>query len=103
MGMSTERILYPTLTRPVLIKGVPRDWALLSGFTFPPVYVFSSYVIGGLWPLFLAGLTLGVMWVSGLILARFLDPEFLSILLLKRVTIRRTQGPGPYTGNRYWS
>lgn len=100
--MSRERILYPTLTRPILIKGVPRDWAILSGFVGPFAFMMSAQFLEALWPLIFGFGTFGVMWVTGYLLAKYWDSEFLSVLVQKRIRIGRTTGPGRYNGNRYW-
>lgn len=98
----TKRVLYPTLTKPILVKGVPRDWAFLTGFTAPFLYFFVGMFSNGVVGIGAGLVYAAVMWVIGYFLAKYWDPEFLTIILKKRVVFQRTQGPGKYTGNRYW-
>lgn len=100
--MAKARILYPTLTRPILVRGVPRDWAILTGFIAPIIYLISGQFLPALWPLIVGLLVGAIMWGIGYALAKYWDPEFMSVIIQKRVNFQRTKGPGKFSGNRYW-
>ena len=90
--IETRHINYPTLWKPISIKGVPRDYliflALFSG-------IFN--IFGRMLPGFIV---FGLGWVFGFIRAKT-DPEFFTIYLVKFFRIRKTKGQ--YRGNRYFA
>lgn len=75
---------------------------MLTFMVGPATFMLYAQFFEKLWPLFLGAVTTAVLWVIGFMLAKYWDPEFLSVVVQKRLLIRRTTGPGKYTGNKYW-
>jgi len=101
---NTKATVYPTLWRPVTIRGVPRDFGLvailISAFSVPVGIALSSIFFekGQIVGFFFAGLVFAVLWTSGYYLGRR-DPEFLTVHIAKAVKVGRTKGEGH--GNEY--
>ncbi|PCH54378.1 MAG: hypothetical protein COC22_00155 [Flavobacteriaceae bacterium] len=93
--------IYTALTRPKLIKGVPRDYALLSMILAVICFELSTPFLDEVIARFLVGGTAFlILWIIGWLLAKK-DPEFLQVIRIKRTIINQTKGVGKYEGNRY--
>lgn len=93
--MSTEAkdlraIVYPTLWAPIMLKGVPRDWA----FFCLGIWIFVILIAGfaGLPFPQLIGLFVAALFMVGGWIAAMFDPEFFSIVLVNMFKIRKTKG-----------
>jgi type IV secretory pathway TrbD component len=94
--MKEEHINYPTLWKPVMLKGVPRDYLmfliLLFGFAnLASVFFSFGSVFWGIG-------VFGIGFFYGILRARS-DPEFFTVYLVKFFRIRKTKGG--HKGNRY--
>lgn len=101
---NTKATVYPTLWRPVTIKGVPRDYGLFailaSGFSVmicigvTSIFWKNAQILGFLF----AGLIFIALWTVGYYLGRR-DPEFLTVYIARAVKVGWTKGEG--RGNEY--
>jgi len=90
-------VIYPTLWQPLMVKGVPRDWAIFSVMV-SAVFMMILGWFGVRW-FQIGGVVVFVLMIaSGWLAAKF-DPEFFSIVLVRLFQIGKTKGA--YHGNRY--
>lgn len=82
-GSKRRAVIYPTLWQPILVRGVPREYALAAMV----VSAMAFMVLNILW---LGFALFGLMWLVGWFLAK-LDPEFFSVFLT-RLQLGRTKG-----------
>lgn len=89
-GSKRRAVIYPTLWQPILVRGVPREYALAAMVVSAMVFMlFNRLWLGfGLF---------GVLWLVGWFLAK-LDPEFFSVFLV-RMKLGKTKGSED--GNAY--
>ena len=79
-----RKVIYPTLWKPTLIKGIPRDYlAFCLIFSFPIVIALGKI-------LYIAPLAL-IIWCYGALKAKE-DPEFFTVFVLKFLKIKRKIG-----------
>jgi type IV secretory pathway VirB3-like protein len=88
--------VYPTLWKPLMVKGVPRDWAVFSMIVAALAMMVAGWM--GLRFYQLYGMAAGALLAAiGWLWAKF-DPEFFSITLV-RFQIGKTKGSRG--GNEY--
>jgi len=105
MANEDRAVVYPTMWRPKLVKGVPRDFLIMmlpvsmltmmaTAFVLHLFGVHSSNVIG---------LASGFVMFFGSALVGYMmareDPEFLTVRLARRFRVKRT--PESREGNEY--
>lgn len=89
--------IYPTMWRPITIKGVPRDYGVFaiiaSAVVFPLGILLASLFTknGQLFGFVFAGLFFVSAWTLGYFLGRR-DPEFLTVHLARVLKVGRTKG-----------
>lgn len=88
--------VYPTLWQPLMVKGVPRDWAMFSVVVAALAMVAAGWFSVRFYQFVGIGVVI-IMAAIGWLAAKF-DPEFFSITLV-RVQIGNTKGSKD--GNEY--
>lgn len=89
-------VVYPTLWQPLMLKGVPRDWAIFSLLVATLAMVVAGLFAVRFYQIVGVAVML-VMMAAGWLAAKF-DPEFFSITLV-RIKIGATKGSRG--GNEY--
>ena len=90
-------MVYPTLWQPMMLKGVPRDWAIFSHMAAAMVMTLAGW-FGVRWYQLVGVGTAIVLGGIGWLAAKF-DPEFFSIFLVRLFQIGATKGSKD--GNEY--
>ncbi len=88
-----DTTVYQTLSRPQLFWGIPKDYAVILMIVTVLVWNLSFNVFIGL------GTAL-VLWLLGAWAAKH-DPGFITVYWVKWLVLKKTRGPGRYTGNLY--
>lgn len=90
-----DSVIYPTLARRQLFYGVPRDYAVIVVIAIVLCNLLARNIFVGVG----AG---AVLWGLGAWASKH-DTEFVTVFIVKILKIKRTKGPGRYSGNRYYA
>lgn len=100
MRRSTAANVYPTLAKPAMAWGVPRDYAIICLFA-GVVCWFGGNIFFANKGIFIAAVVLPLVWGVGLILSKF-DPEFSTVIYYKRLKLKQPERTKEFKGNRYF-
>lgn len=92
-----KAVIYPTMWRPPMLKGIPRDWTVFSGLVATGAMVIVGW-LGMRWYQFVGIGVFIAMAAAGWLAAKF-DPDFFSVFLTQVFKIGRTRGR--HKGNFY--
>lgn len=92
-SLTDERVVYPTMWRPVLTFGLPRDYMVLLTVAF-------GLCIGLTRTYWISFVLVGVLYVYGFLRARE-DPEFFAVWVVRLRMVQNTKNNRKYGGNLY--
>lgn len=90
-----RKIVYPTLAKPNLLRGIPRDFILIAMMLSTPLWTITQNI-------FSAFLAFVVLIAFGWVMAKF-DPDFVEVNRAKHEWIKPNFGFGGKKGNEYQS
>jgi type IV secretory pathway VirB3-like protein len=97
--MSIKHIVYPTISKPVTVKGIPLIWWVFTIlFSGTSSVVFSFFMDG--WGYLAGVLILLICWVFGFVYSRN-DPDFASVWFQKRISLPDTKNLSNKNTRRY--
>jgi len=88
-----DHVIYPTVAARTFTGGIPNVYAFVSLV----VSLVVAFIFGNL---FYSIPVLLILWIVGLVLTRN-DPDFMSVLIAKRLKIQKTKNIGEFKGNQY--
>jgi uncharacterized RDD family membrane protein YckC len=97
--MIIRHTTYPTVAKPVSVKGVPLLWWVVVILLACITSLVMSLFFGGFGYLF-GGFVVAVLWVYGFVMARK-DPEFAMVWYKKRVSLKDTKNLNGTRSRRY--